>query len=125
MNTTFSVITICLNEERRIDRTLRSAIAQTFPGVEIIVVDGASVDGTLRRVEKYKHRIARLISEPDEGIYDAMNKGAACARGDYIIFMNSGDFFYADTVLQEVFDHRLDADIVFGYVVNDQGVARK
>src|SRR4051812_1110497 len=90
-----SVITVVYNNVSHIERTLLSVLDQTYPHIEYIVIDGASTDGTLVIIEKYKDRIAKLISEPDKGIYDAMNKGLAIATGDYVLFMNSGDEIYA------------------------------
>src|SRR4051812_15217048 len=94
-----SVITIVYNNVRDMERTMLSVINQTYLHIEYIVVDGLSTDGTLDVINKYEGKISKLISEKDEGIYDAMNKGLAAATGDYVIFMNSGDEFYdADTV---------------------------
>src|SRR5689334_2229074 len=94
-----SVITVVYNNAADIERTLLSVLNQSYKGIEYIVVDGASTDGTLQIIEKYKDRITKLISEKDNGIYDAMNKGLASATGDYVLFMNSADEFYsADTV---------------------------
>jgi glycosyltransferase involved in cell wall biosynthesis len=95
MKPVLSVITIVYNNARDIDRTLLSVLNQIYDGIEYIVVDGASNDGTLEIIKRYESRIAKLISEKDKGIYDAMNKGLALATGDYVIFMNSGDEFYA------------------------------
>src|ERR1700743_2328493 len=109
-----SVITIVYNNVKDIERTILSVIGQTYHNIEYIVVDGLSTDGTLAVINKYESRIARIISEKDEGIYDAMNKGLAAAKGDYVIFMNSGDeFFDADTVAA-VFASADDADIYYG-----------
>ena len=94
-----SVITIVYNNVKDIERTILSVTGQTYQNIEYIVVDGLSTDGTLAVIHRYKDRIAQIISEKDEGIYDAMNKGLAAVKGDYVIFMNSGDEFYdADTV---------------------------
>lgn len=94
-----TVITVCYNAERDIEKTIHSVINQTYDKIEYIIVDGASKDGTLSVVEKYKDKITQIVSEPDKGIYDAMNKGILLASGDYVIFMNVGDAFYDnDTV---------------------------
>src|ERR1700755_616928 len=92
---TLSVITIVYNNVRDIERTMLSVLNQTYPNIEYIIVDGASNDGTLEVIKRYETRITKLISEKDEGIYDAMNKGLAIATGDYVVFMNSGDELYA------------------------------
>ena len=93
-NPTLSVITIVYNNVRDIERTMLSVLNQTHPNIEYIVIDGKSTDGTLQIINQYQNRIGKLISEKDEGIYDAMNKGLAVATGDYVIFMNSGDEFF-------------------------------
>lgn len=87
----FSVITVAYNSERTIADTLRSVAAQTHPDIEHIIVDGASRDATLRRVHEHGAHVARIISEPDGGIYDAMNKGMCLATGDFVGFLNADD----------------------------------
>lgn len=115
---TFSIITVCYNAEQTIEDTLQSVISQTYHHVEYIVVDGASTDGTLDIIGRYRHRIARLVSEPDRGLYDAMNKGIALATGHYLCFLNAGDTLHsADTLLQIA--HTLTAgsplpDVIYG-----------
>jgi len=109
-----SVITIVYNNVSDIERTMFSVLNQTYTGVEYIVVDGLSNDGTLEVIKRYENRIAKLISERDEGIYDAMNKGLAAATGDYVIFMNSGDEFYDVDTVASVFAAGDDADIYYG-----------
>ena len=94
----FSVITACLNSERTIAETLRSVALQTHGDVEHIIVDGGSTDGTLAIVAKFPH-VARVVSGPDTGIYDAMNKGLRLATGDVIGFLNSDDFFCSKDAL--------------------------
>ncbi|MFD2874565.1 glycosyltransferase family 2 protein [Mucilaginibacter ximonensis] len=109
-----SVITVVYNNATDIERTMLSVINQTYPNMEYIVIDGASTDGTLQIIEKYKDKIASLVSEPDKGIYDAMNKGLALATGDYVIFMNSADEFYSPETVAQVFASTPDADIYYG-----------
>ncbi|MCC8425260.1 glycosyltransferase family 2 protein [Mucilaginibacter sp. UR6-11] len=109
-----SVITIVYNNAKYIERTMLSVLNQTYRGIEYIVIDGRSTDGTLEVIEKYKSRVAKLISEKDKGIYDAMNKGLAAATGDYVLFMNSADEFYADDTVANVFATAPDADIYYG-----------
>lgn len=111
---TLSVITIVYNNVDHIERTIRSVINQTHPHIEYIIVDGGSTDGTLSVIEKYKDRIARLISERDKGIYDAMNKGLSLATGDYVLFMNSGDEIYSPDTVEKVFASAPEADIYYG-----------
>ncbi|WP_448701687.1 glycosyltransferase family 2 protein [Mucilaginibacter sp. AW1-3] len=117
-----SVVTIVYNNVSDIERTMLSVLNQTYPHIEYIVIDGLSNDGTLEIIKKYESRIAKLISEKDEGIYDAMNKGIAAATGDYIIFMNSGDEFYAPDTVAQVFASAPDADIYYGEteMINDR-----
>ncbi len=109
-----TVITIVFNNVTGIERTIRSVLEQTYPSIEYIVIDGGSTDGTLDIMEKYKAGIHKLISEKDEGIYDAMNKGLALAGGDYVLFMNSGDEIYASDTVENVFASEPDADIYYG-----------
>lgn len=112
-----SIITICLNEEERIDKTLSSIIAQTYQNRELIVIDGASTDGTLEIINQHKNDITHLLSEKDDGIYYAMNKGIALAKGDYIIFMNGGDIFFNKDVLFDVFSREnISEGIIYGNV---------
>ncbi len=113
-NPSLSVITIVYNNVRDIERTIRSVVNQTYANIEYVIVDGLSNDGTLRVIEKYKDRVAKIVSEKDEGIYDAMNKGLALATGDYVIFMNSGDEFYDSETVKAVFASADDADIYYG-----------
>ena len=109
-----SVITIVYNNVKDIERTMLSVLNQTYTGIEYILVDGLSNDGTLDIIKKYEGRIAKYISEKDEGIYDAMNKGLDLATGDYVIFMNSGDEFFDVDTVAAVFASAEDADIYYG-----------
>jgi glycosyltransferase involved in cell wall biosynthesis len=111
---TLSVITVVYNNARDIERTLLSVINQTYKAIEYIVIDGLSTDGTVEIIKRYEDRISKLVSEKDEGIYHAMNKGLAIAAGDYVLFMNSGDEFYAANTVQRVFASEPDADIYYG-----------
>lgn len=117
-----SVITVVFNNVRDVGRTLDSVINQTYPFIEYIVIDGQSTDGTLEILKQYNTGIKQLLSEKDKGIYDAMNKGLALATGDYVIFMNSGDEFYASNTVEKVFAVADDADIYYGEteMINDQ-----
>lgn len=109
-----SVITIVFNNVAHIERTLNSVLNQTYPNIEYLIIDGASKDGTLKILNRYKDRLSQLISEPDKGIYDAMNKGLALATGDYVLFMNSGDELYAPETVADVFESAEGADIYYG-----------
>ena len=97
---TFSVITVCYNAEATIEDTIQSVISQTYHHVEYIIIDGASKDHTMDIVNRYRDRIAIVVSEPDKGIYDAMNKGISLATGNYLCFLNAGDSFHEDDTLQ-------------------------
>jgi glycosyltransferase involved in cell wall biosynthesis len=123
MNPKLSVITIVYNNVRDIERTMLSVINQTYTNIEYVIVDGLSTDGTLNVIYKYADKIAKFISEKDEGIYDAMNKGLAAATGDYVLFMNSGDEFYAANTVANVFAAADDADIYYGEteMINEAG----
>ena len=105
----FSIITVTYNAAATLEGTLRSVLIQSYPDVEYIVVDGASTDGTQQIAERYlaptdgyRHAIARFISEPDGGIYYAMNKGIALATGDYLLFLNAGDRLHRANVLEQL-----------------------
>jgi glycosyltransferase involved in cell wall biosynthesis len=94
-----SVITIVYNNARDIERTMLSVLNQTYANLEYIIVDGQSTDGTLEIIHKYQSKLTRIMSEPDHGIYDAMNKGLALATGEYILYMNSGDEIYSPVAI--------------------------
>lgn len=94
-----SIITVCRNAESTIEDTIQSVITQTYHHVEYIVVDGASTDATLDIIRRYADRIAQVVSEPDRGLYDAMNKGLLLATGDYVCFLNAGDTLHEDDTL--------------------------
>jgi glycosyltransferase involved in cell wall biosynthesis len=97
-----SIITVCYNSAATIEKTIRSVGAQTYKNIEYIIVDGNSKDGTLDIVQKHEDKITKWISEPDKGLYDAMNKGIALATGDVIGILNSDDTFYSNTVLAAI-----------------------
>ncbi len=97
----FSVITVCYNAEACIERTLHSVARQTYEHIEYLVIDGASKDKTLDRVQAITPK-AKVLSERDKGIYDAMNKGLDLATGDYICFINAGDAFASNGTLEEL-----------------------
>lgn len=97
-----SVITIALNGEDEIERTIKAVLRQTYKNVEYIIIDGSSKDGTMDIVKSYESQITRIISEPDTGIYNAMNKGLKIATGDYIYFANCGDEIAGANVLENI-----------------------
>jgi glycosyltransferase involved in cell wall biosynthesis len=114
----FSIITVCLNAEAVIEDAILSVLSQSYPDIEYIVIDGGSRDGTMGIVDKYRGRISKIISEPDHGIYDAMNKGIGLATGDVLYFLNADDHLADPDVLAQVFAcfQSTGADIVHGAV---------
>lgn len=107
----FSIITVVFNNETTIADTVKSVATQTYPNVEYLVIDGQSTDGTLARLKECGSTVTQLISEPDQGIYDAMNKGIALASGDIIGFINADDFYASPDVLAKVAALFDDSDI--------------
>lgn len=113
-----SVITVCYNSAATIRAALESVRVQTHPAIDYVVIDGGSTDGTLEALAEYRDSIAYSISERDHGIYDAMNKGVACARGDVVYFLNADDRFADETVVEDiarVFEQG-KVDLVYGDV---------
>lgn len=115
-----SVITVNLNNRAGLEKTMTSVLNQTFENIEYIVIDGNSTDGSKSLIENYSNRLAYRVSEPDSGIYNAMNKGIRKASGKYCLFLNSGDYLCSEHTLQRVFDHDLKADIVYGNVIFEE-----
>lgn len=110
-----SIITINYNNKAGLQKTIDSVIAQTWRDFEWIIIDGGSTDGSKELIEQYQQHFAFWCSEPDKGVYNAMNKGIDKARGEYLNFMNSGDIFYSKDTLEEVFARNtLNADMVYG-----------
>lgn len=110
-----TIITVCYNAISSIEKTILSVINQTYPNIEYIIIDGGSTDGTIDIIKKYEDKTTYWISEPDKGIYDAMNKGIKLATGEWINFMNCGDTFYSKTSISEVFQKaNLESDIIYG-----------
>lgn len=109
-----SVVTVTYNSAATLEETILSVLNQTYPNIEYIIIDGGSTDGTIDIIKKYADRLAYWVSEPDKGIYDAMNKGIDASTGDYINFMNADDTFYDDNVLKNVFSRDYNEDVVYG-----------
>lgn len=103
--TKVTIITVVYNGSTSIEKTIKSVVNQTYKNKEYIVIDGASSDNTVEIIKKHSTSINLWVSEPDKGIYDAMNKGISYATGDWIIFMNSGDVFNNENVLSNIFDN--------------------
>ena len=100
----FSIITVTYNAGKVLEETIQSVISQTYQQVEYLIIDGGSKDNTLDIVKQYKEHIHRIISEPDKGLYDAMNKGIQKATGDYLCFLNAGDKWHENNTLQLIVD---------------------
>ncbi len=121
-----SIITICFNAESTIKRTLESVDNQCFDDYEHIIVDGASSDGTLTIIKEAPSTLRHIFSEPDNGLYDAMNKGISLSKGKYLIFLNAGDKFHGKDALRRI-AHAIEENdlpgIVYGQtmIVDDQG----
>lgn len=113
----FSIITINLNDLPGLKKTIESVRSQSFTDFEYIIIDGASTDGSIDFIKAHGDKINYWVSEKDRGIYDAMNKGIAVARGEYCLFLNSGDYLYREDTLQNVADRGLSADIIYGDVM--------
>lgn len=111
-----SIITINLNNISGLKDTMQSVVSQTFKDLEWIVIDGGSTDGSKELIEKNSDKISHWVSEKDNGIYQAMNKGIRLAQGEYLLFLNSGDYLTEDTIIEQVFkDDGVTADLCFGH----------
>ena len=113
-----TVVTVTYNAADCVEMTLKSVIAQTYSNLEYIVIDGKSTDSTMDIVERYRAHISTIVSEPDKGIYDAMNKATRLASGEWIIFMNAGDVFDNPGVLRNVFTGEIkeNSSLIFGAI---------
>jgi glycosyltransferase involved in cell wall biosynthesis len=122
-----TVITINLNNKVGLGHTIKSVINQSYSPFEYIIIDGGSSDGSIDILKKYQNRITYYVSEKDTGIYNAMNKGITKARGEYCLFLNSGDTFYNNLVLQNFISSNPSAGIVYGNLlfVYPNGAKRK
>ena len=122
----FSIITVTYNAEKVLENTMLSVLNQSYPHIEYIVIDGASVDGTQDIIARYADGLACRISEPDKGLYDAMNKGLRKATGDYVWFLNAGDVLQHSNMVAElaaVAEQNEIPDILYGEtdVMNTEG----
>ncbi|RYU90395.1 glycosyltransferase [Mucilaginibacter terrigena] len=125
-----SVITVCYNAQSTIEQSILSVISQDYDNIEYIIIDGASSDNTVPIIKKHEKDVQRFISEPDKGIYDAMNKGIALAQGDVIGILNADDFFAGNHVLNDIANAFANnhAEIVYGdldYIKPGGSIIRK
>lgn len=118
LNIKFSVITVCFNAEKVIRPTMESVLKQDYENFEYIIVDGASTDGTVAVIQEYAEQDARIQwrSEPDRGVFNAMNKGILRAEGDFLLFLNAGDEFHSADILQKAADIADGTDVIIGDV---------
>ncbi len=109
-----SIITVTYNAAKFIEPTIKSIAAQSFRDFEYIVVDGLSKDDTVAILKKHPETVHHWVSEQDAGLYDAMNKAIAMAKGEYVMFLNAGDLLYDEEVLSDVFSRAHDEDVIYG-----------
>lgn len=122
-----TVVTVCYQTVNEIEKTILSVLRQTYSDIEYIIIDGGSSDGTVDTIRKYANRLAYWVSEPDGGIYDAMNKGIAKASGEWINFMNAGDEFFNEKTIENVFNqNRFDnsVEVIYGNTMFNDGLTR-
>ena len=112
-----TIVTVVFNGIKTIEKTILSVINQDYEKLEYIIIDGGSTDGTIDIIKKYADKIDYWISEPDKGLYFAMNKGLNLAEGKWINFMNSGDSFYTTTIVSEVFSTNYRSGVIYGDVM--------
>ena len=113
-----SVVTVAYNAVATIEQTILSVINQTYPNIEYIIIDGGSTDGTVNIIKKYMDHIAYWVSEPDKGIYDAMNKGGIRATGTFIQFLNAGDWLENEYVVEKIFKKNpKNVDVIYGDMI--------
>lgn len=117
-----TIITINYNDSTGLHKTIQSVINQTFNDYEYIIIDGGSTDGSKEIIEKYSHKLTYWVSEKDTGIYNAMNKGIKQAKGEYCLFLNSGDWLINKNIIEEVVGNFSDKDIVYGDMQTPKGV---
>lgn len=121
-----SIITICYNAAKTIEKTIQTVVTQSYPNIEYVIIDGKSTDDTLLIVNKYKDQVTTLVSEKDTGIYDAMNKGLEYATGDYVWYVNADDEIYAPDTLSLIMQNHHDEDFIYGkaLLIDEKGNER-
>jgi len=115
-----SIVTVCLDAEKSIGQTIESVRKQTYPNIEYIIIDGGSTDNTIKIINNNKDVVTILITEPDSGIYNAMNKGIRASTGRVLFFLNSDDYFYDETVIQDImecFSKNPNISLIYGDVL--------
>lgn len=118
-----SIITVCYNSEKTIEKTIQSVASQTYKNIEYIVIDGYSGDSTSEIIKQYPQVVSQWISEPDKGLYDAMNKGIKMCTGDYVGILNSDDTFFSNDTIEKVavfFQNHHGLDAIIGNIVQHQ-----
>ena len=109
-----SIVTVNFNNRDGLEKTMSSVTSQTYSNIEYIIIDGGSSDGSKEVIKKYENKISYWVSEPDKGIYNAMNKAIGKTNGEYLLFLNSGDYFYSKKVLSKIFSQVHQADLLIG-----------
>ena len=99
---TISIITVTYNNQKTVEHTIQSVLNQTYPNIEYIIINGKSTDGTLEKIKKYKNKISKVVSEADQGMYDALNKGIEIATGEVIGFLHADDFYNDKYVIEKI-----------------------
>lgn len=110
-----TIITVVYNDKKGLERTIQSVLSQTYDSIEYIIIDGGSTDGSVDVIKKYEDQIDKWVSEPDDGIYDAMNKGIKMATGEWLNFMNAGDLFVNESIVEKVFSLNISDGVDFLY----------
>lgn len=114
MNCLITIITINLNNLHGLRKTVESVFLQDYTNIEYLIIDGASKDGSVNFIESNKHKFDYWVSESDDGIYDAMNKGIIQAKGEYLLFLNSGDILYSSDAISKLIGDNIFEDLVYG-----------
>jgi len=125
MNHKLSLITINYNDKLGLQKTFDSVFSQTSNDFEYLVIDGNSNDGSVALIEENQDKISYYISEPDKGIYNAMNKGIKAAKGEYILFINSGDKLASNTVIEQVLPKLVESAIIYGKLIYSENNIQK
>lgn len=117
-----SIVTVVYNGKNSLEKTIQGVLSQSYKNIEYIIIDGGSTDSTQNIIDKYADDIDYWISEPDNGIYDAMNKGIAAAKGDWIYFLGSDDMLYNNRTISDILEYLAsDKSVVFGNIMYANG----